>query len=215
LCIAGCIIAGILMITNAAEAQQGEWRVGGRLLYVSMGAETDPLLDTGSRVEFDSSWTAEFDATYMLGTAWGMEFMLTTAPHDVAAVGGALDGFDIGEVWMAESTVTINYHVQLWGKWKPYVGAGLGMAYLHSSNLTAGTEAIGVDDIRSDLLAGIAGQIGITHRYNRYWMFSFDIKYNAASGDIRFTDDDGSTTERVGTDVNSWLVGLGAAVRFH
>lgn len=211
----GLVFVGALATPQRAVAQQGEWRVGGRILYVGMGAETDPIAGTGSRIEFDTSWTVDFDATYMLGTNWGMEFMITTAPHDLTAVGGDLNGFDAGKVWVAESTITVNYHIPVWGKWKPYVGAGLGMAYLHSSDLSDGAQAIGVSDIRSDLLAGVTGQVGVTHRFSRYWMFNLDIKYNAASGDVRLTGDDGSTIDRVTTDLDSWLVGLGAAVRFH
>lgn len=209
------VFVGALAAASPAVAQQGEWRVGSRILYVGMGAETDPLAETGSRIEFDTSWTVDFDATYMLGTDWGMEFMITTAPHDLEAVGGALNGFDAGKVWLAESTVTVNYHIPMWGRWRPYLGAGLGLAYLHSSDLSEGAQAIGVSDIRSDLLAGFAGQFGVTYRCARNWMFNFDIKYNAASGDVRLTGEDGSTIDRVATGVDSWLVGLGAAVRFH
>lgn len=208
------IVVLILAITQTVEAQQGEWRLGGRLLNIDIGAESQELDDSGSRVVVDGSWTVDFDATYMLGTNWGMEFMITAAPHDLRATGGDLNGLDMGSVWIGEATITVKYHIPLWGKWKPYVGGGLGTAYMFSSDMTSGAEAVGISKVESDLMAGAAGQVGVNYRHSRQWMFNFDVKYNAASGDVEVTNSAGETSDEVSTDLNAWIIGLGAVVRF-
>jgi outer membrane protein W len=207
-------VVGTLGVTSSATAQQGEWRIGGRLLSISTGAATEEVADSGSEIAFDSSWSLDFDATYMVGTNWGIEWMLTTAPYDVEASGGDVRGLDIGETWIAQSTFTLNYHIPLWGKWKPYVGGGFGLGYLHSTTTTGAAEALDIHDIRSDLLAGAVGQVGVTYRAGRSWMLNFDVKYNGASGDVKVEDAAGDTVFTLKTDLDSWLVGLGAAYRF-
>jgi len=212
--VAALAVVGAIGIAAPTAAQQGEWRIGGRLLSINSDAATEQIVGPGSEIAFDVGWGVEFDATYMVGSAWGIEWMLTTAPYDVEASGGDVRGLDIGETWIAQSTFTLDYHIPLWGKWKPYVGGGLGLGYLHSATTTDAAEAVGVHDIRSDLLAGFVGQVGVTYRAGPSWMLSFDVKYNGASGDVKIENIDGDTAATLATDLDAWLVGLGAAYRF-
>ena len=207
-------VVSSLTIAPTASAQQGEWRIGGRLLSINSDAATEEIVGPGSEIEFDAGWGLEFDTTYMVGSSWGLEWMLTTGRYDVEASGGEVAGLDIGETWIAQSTLTLNYHVPLWGKWKPYVGGGLGLGYLHSSTTSDAAEALSIHDIQSDLLAGFAGQVGVTYRAGQSWMLSFDIKYNGASGDVDLVNVDGDTASTLATDLDAWLIGLGAAYRF-
>jgi outer membrane protein W len=207
-------VVGSLAIVPSAMAQQGEWRIGGRLLSINTDAATEPIGEAGSEIAFDASWSLDFDATYMVGTNLGLEWMLTTAPYDLEATGGEVAGLDVGETWVAQSTFTLAYHIPLWGKWKPYVGGGLGLGYLHSTTTSDAAEALDIHDIRSDLLVGAVAQIGVTYRAGRSWMLNFDVKYNGASGDVDLEDAAGDTVYSVATDLDMWLVGIGAAYRF-
>jgi outer membrane protein W len=207
-------VVSSLAAAPSATAQQGEWRIGGRLLSINTDAATEPVADAGSAIVFDASWSLDFDATYMVGTNWGLEWMLTTNPYDLEASGGAVAGLDVGETWVAQSTITLNYHIPLWGKWKPYVGGGLGLGFLHSSATSDAAEALDIHEIRSDLLAGAVGQLGVTYRAGQSWILSFDVKYSGASGDVKLENSAGDTVYSLATDLDSWLVGLGAAYRF-
>ncbi len=207
-------VVSSLAAAPSATAQQGEWRIGGRLLSINTDAATEPVADAGSAIVFDASWSLDFDATYMVGANWGLEWMLTTTPYDLEASGGAVAGLDVGETWVAQSTITLNYHIPLWGKWKPYVGGGLGLGFLHSSATSDAAEALDIHEIRSDLLAGAVGQLGVTYRAGQSWILSFDVKYSGASGDVKLENSAGDTVYSLATDLDSWLVGLGAAYRF-
>jgi outer membrane protein W len=209
----GTVIA-LLAMVPATEAQQGEWRIGARLIRVVTNAETDPLPATGSRIAFDSATSVDFDATYLIDDNWATEIMLTTAQHGLEASGGNLDGLDLGWVWMAQATFTLQYHVPMWGKWRPYFGLGLGLAHLHNSSFNDTANSSGADALRSNLMTGVAAQAGVAYRYGKNWILTFDIKYNGASGDVRVQDVDGNTSDQLKTDFEPWIVGLGAAVRF-
>ena len=208
------VAAALLATTVTARAQTGAWRIGGRLLAVSTDAETPSFGSARSAIRFDDAWPAGLDVTTMVADQWAVSMMLTTTPHDLAAASGDLAGLDLGETWIAQSTLTLQYHVPLWGPWSPYVGAGVGLAWLHSSDTSDAAAAAGIAELRSDVLTGIAAQVGVTYRASRRWMLSADITYSGAKGQVRVVDADGATTVRLDTPFEPWLVGVGAAYRF-
>lgn len=206
---AGLLAAGLLLALPAA-AQQGEWRLGGRGLSVKTDETIEPLAVLDCRLAFDDSWTIELDATYMLDHQLGLEWTITSAPHNLTAVGGVWDRLEVGEVWIAQSTLTIAYEVPLWGRWRPYLGLGVGGAYLHSSDITAP----GIRSIDSDLIAGAVGRIGVAYRYENRWILTLDLRYGRYSGEVRIEASDGTTSDRLATDLEPMLIGLGVAYRF-
>jgi outer membrane protein W len=216
--ISACSVAALsvcILLSGAPElaAQHGETRVGGRLLYFSTNAESDEVEDSGSRIAFDSAWTLDFDTTWMLSQDFGLEWMITATNHSLDAVAGAFGGLDLGDVWIAESTLTLKYHVPMWGKWSPYAGLGVGGAYAFSSSVSDAAKEYDIHQLRSDLLSGVVVQAGVAYRYSRHWILNVDIKYAALSGDLRIKNES-TTIYRVNTDLDPWIIGLGIAARF-
>ncbi len=209
-------VLATVMVGGAASmgAQElGEWRFGGRLIYIDVDAVSQPFLDTESKIGLDSSTFLEFDTTYMLGENWGMEWMITIAPHDTKVVDGVFNGLDLGSVWVGETTLTFNYMIPLRGRWRPYVGAGLAAGYFLYSDTSSAAEAIGVDNVKSGLGWGPVGQIGLNHRLNKAWILSLDLKWIDMPIDVKLEGSSG-TIEEVELDMDPFIIGLGAAVRF-
>jgi outer membrane protein len=140
--------------------------------------------------------------------------MITTAPHGLGAGGGSFDGLDVGEVWIAESTFTLQYYLPLWGRWRPYAGLGASVAAFHSADISEAAQAVGVYDIRSDVGVGLALQAGVSHHLNRSWVVNFDIKYLDLPIDLRLTNAEDVTMDRLEADLDPLIIGLGAAWRF-
>jgi outer membrane protein W len=115
---------------------------------------------------------------------------------------------------MAQATFTAQYHIPISGRWRPYLGMGLGLAHLHNSSLSDAARQLGARAVRSNLMTGFAAQLGVTYRYDRRWVLSVDVTYNGASGEVRIEDSDGETSHRLDTDFSPWIVGIGAAYRF-
>jgi outer membrane protein len=208
------LIAVAVVAAPTADAQQGELRVGGRLVRMETDTTTDVVLDTGSVIAFDTTWSLDFDITWMAGHDWGLEWMVTTAPNNLCVFGGEYAGLDVGDVWIAESTLTLQYYIPMWGRWRPYIGLGAGFGIFHNADTTDDAQQIGVHDITSDLGVGVAAQAGLSHRLDEAWVVSLDIKYIDLPIDVRLKGPDGATRDRLEADLDPLIIGLGAAIRF-
>lgn len=211
----GCLVLALVMLgPGLAEAQQqGDWHLGGRLIYVDIDARSEPAFDTGSRVTVGTGTSIELDGTYLLSNNLGLEFMITSANHDLGAIAGDFDGLDLGSVWIAESTLTLRYIIPLYGRWRPYVGAGVGAAFLHDSDASDESVALGIDSIQSNVGVGFVGQIGLMHRLNQSWFLTLDLKWSQLAIDVKLKGS-GTTLDTVETDLDPVIIGLGGAYRF-
>jgi outer membrane protein len=206
-----CAVAA--MTTPAYAQEQGEWRYGFRLINIGVDSSTEKIFDTDSKVTFDSRVSADFDITYMLGQTWAMEWMITAAPHEVSVQSGIFDGLDLGSVWVSETSLTFQYVFSLWGPWRPYLGAGIGLASFITSSTSDAAEAIGVDDLKSDIGFGLVGQVGVAYRLNKTWMLNFDVKYFNIPLEVELKGNQG-TSAKVEMDWQPLIIGLGGAARF-
>lgn len=197
----------------AVAQQQGDWHLGARLIYVDIDARSEPALDTASRVTIGSGASLEFDATYLLTHSLGLEFMITSANHDLGSVAGEYGGLDLGSVWIAESTLSLRYIVPLFGRWRPYIGAGVGAAFLHNSDASDESLGLGIESYESNVGLGFVGQVGLMHRYSESWFFTLDIKWAQLPIDVKLKGS-GTTLDTVETDLDPVIIGLGAAYRF-
>ncbi len=197
----------------AGAQEQGTWRYGFRAIYVGIDATSEPLFDSDSTIGIDSSLFVEYDMTYMLGQNWGLEWMITASPHDAQVESGVYDGLDLGSLWIAETTVTFNYMLPFWNKWKPYLGAGGAAAYFFGSDPSSAAEAIGVDKVKSNVAWGWVGQVGLAYRLNQSWIVSLDLKWIDMPMDVSLEGQNGEV-EKVGMDLDPLIIGLGGAVRF-
>ena len=207
------VLMTLLWVGAAGAQEQGTWRYGFRVIDIGIDATSDPILDSDSTITIDSSIFAEYDMTYMLGQNWGVEWMITASPHDVTVESGAFDGLDLGSLWIAETTVTFNYMLPFWNRWRPYLGAGVSAAYFFGSDPSTAAEAIGVDKVKSELGWGFVGQVGLAYRLNRSWILTLDVKWIDMSIDVKLDGQDGSVAETP-MDLDPLIIGLGGAVRF-
>src|SRR5690606_20661325 len=83
-------------------------------------------LRTGrDKVSVSNSVVPELDITYFLTRNIAVELILGTTPHNIRA-GGSIAGLGpVGRVWLLPPTLTLQYHVDLTDRIKPYVGAGV------------------------------------------------------------------------------------------
>ena len=212
--LAGFAIVVLVAGAGLAEAQQqGDWHLGMRAVFVDTDALSEPVLDTTSRLAVDSALGLEFDATYMLGHNWGLELMAMAAQHDLSAYSGQYDGFDVGTVWIAETTLTLRYIVPLFGSWRPYLGAGVAGTYFFESDTTDEAGDLGIDSVESNFGYGFVGQVGLMHRFSDHWMLTLDVKWLDLPVDVDL-ESSGPPIDTVEIDLDPMVVGLGAAYRF-
>jgi len=215
LCAACCLVlAGLVALPSAAAAGESFWRVRG--LYISPDDSSSFLGDTGSQVSVDSAVTPEIDFTWMFSRHWGFELVLATARHDLAAKGGALDGVDLGSVWLLPPTVTLQYHFLPAGAARPYVGFGVTVATFYKYDTSQALRDLGVSTLDFSDGVNVAAQLGIDIDVSPNWFLNLDVKYAKMSTnvDINLAGVPGGTLDTVRVDIDPWIAGIGIGHRF-
>ena len=70
----------------------------------------------------------EVDFTYFFADHWAAELIAATTQHSVHQTTAG----DIGSVWLLPPTLTVQYHFNPEGKFRPYVGAGMNYTFFYS-----------------------------------------------------------------------------------
>ncbi len=206
----------LLVLAAGANASAGDlfWRV--RAIYISPDESSETILDSGSEVAVDSQLAPEFDVTWMFARHWGMELVLATARHDLAAKGGALDKANLGSVGLLPPSLLVQYHFLPEGSARPYVGLGLTVATFYNYNLSATLDDLGVEKlVLSDSVAP-AAQLGIDIDVSPNWFLNLDLKYAKVETDVKIVPQGvpGDALDLVTVDIDPWIVGLGLGYRF-
>ncbi|MCH2038395.1 MAG: hypothetical protein MK137_07380 [Rickettsiales bacterium] len=102
-------------------ADKERWIIRARAISVSpdVSSTISGLNDT---VDADEAYTAELDFTYFFTDNVAAELILATTNHDM----GTDNGINLGHKWVLPPTLTLQYHFNPEGQWRPYAGAGLG-----------------------------------------------------------------------------------------
>ncbi|MAK61201.1 MAG: hypothetical protein CMK09_09510 [Ponticaulis sp.] len=207
------------LVGTTAAAQDNPWQIRARALGVLPDESADLSVGTaplGGDVSIDDSLVPELDISYFFNENLSAELILGVTPHDVtatsvAAVGGA--DVDIGDVWLLPPTLTLQYHFNAGGKFRPYVGAGLNYTIFFDED--AGPVA---DSIDYDPSFGGALQVGLDVDMDGEpggWLFNVDVKKIWINTDVTvdFTTALGATVN-ADVDINPTVVGVGFGYKY-
>jgi outer membrane protein len=91
-------------------------------------------------VRATQQFAPELDASYFLTPYLSLELIAATTRHDisVATKGGHVD---VGDTWVLPPTLTAQYHLPMIGVVRPYVGAGVTLAFYYDSHVAGNTFA--------------------------------------------------------------------------
>ena len=202
-------VAMLAGIASPAMAEQGDWLFRLRALNVSPdeGASITPI---GGDVSIDSSIVPEFDITYFFTDNIAAELILGVTPHDVKAVNTSLGELDLGDVTLLPPTLTLQYHFNPEGQFRPYVGAGINYTHFFNEDLPSGSA---LNSISYDASFGWAAQVGFDYAINEKWFFNVDLKKVSINTDV--TIDAGALgTVKADTDIDPWIFGVGVGWRY-
>jgi outer membrane protein len=201
-----------------ATAAQGDWLLRGGLGIVDPKSNNltvglpDALTglggDTVGEIQVDTGASATIEVTYMVTDHLGVE-LLAAWPfsHDVDLDIAAFDGgegvgfpggtFDAGKVKHLPPTLSLQYHFNPDGRFRPYVGAGINFTTLFDEKARGVLSDIGVTKLELDDSWGLAGQLGIDIGITDRWFGNFSIRYIDIDADAELTA--GGTTLDIGT----------------
>jgi outer membrane protein len=184
--------------TSAAQAQESNewiWRAGVH--------SVQPKSDNGDLVTVDSAVTLTFNATYLFSPSWGIE-VLAALPfsHDINLNGGG----KVAETKHLPPTVSLQYHFNPNGSFRPYMGAGLNYTLFFSektSGVLTGTK------LKLDPSFGPAAQVGIDIALNADWAINVDARWMDIDTDAHVNGVDVGTVE-----IDPYAFGLSIGRRF-
>lgn len=204
-------IVSTLAAANVAQAKSVEgtsWDAKERFLVrariIDVAPDEDSTTSIGGRIEADDAFTPEVDLSYFFTDNIAAELIAATSKHDVDAKGTALGDVDLGHVWALPPTITLQYHFNPHGQFRPYAGAGLGYIIWHSEDAGAMNSIDYDNGIAYALQAGM--DIGITEN----WAFNADVKKLYHDVDAKVNG--GAVTADV--ELDPWVIGVGVAYRF-
>lgn len=202
-------IALVAGLATPAMAEQGDWLFRLRALSVQP-EESATITPIGGDVSIDNSIVPEFDISYFFTDHIAAELILGVTPHDVKAVGTALGEVDLGDVTLLPPTLTLQYHFNPEGQFRPYVGAGVNFTHFFNADLPSGSV---LQDIDYDSSFGWAAQVGFDYAINERWFFNVDLKKVQINTDV--TIDAGALgTVKADVDIDPWIFGVGVGYRY-
>jgi len=207
-------VAAALAMPFAASADsapgqpKGDWlfRVGlSQINPDATNLKVPPLGD----IVVDSDVSPTFNVTYFLTNHISTELLAawpfthgidlkTTAPGD--------DKTRVGYVDVLPPTLSLNWHFNPTGTWRPYIGAGVNYT-MFSGEETAGP--LGGSKISLDDSIGAAGQVGIDIGATENWFLNLNARYIQIESDLEV---DGDNIGSV--DINPWVYGVHVGYRW-
>lgn len=193
-------IAAILASLSAgAFAAQGDIIARLRIANVNPQTSVSGALDTTYKVDVKDDTIPELDFTYMLTNNIGAELILGTSKHDITA-GGA----KIGSVKVLPPTLTLQYHFNPEGQFRPYAGAGINYTRFYGFKDDSG---LGLSIKKNSF--GPALQVGIDMPLTKDVFLNLDMKKLWIKTKVQSNGAD------VGTlDINPLVTSVGIGMKF-
>ncbi|TKW60607.1 MAG: OmpW family protein [Blastochloris viridis] len=187
-------------IISAAQAEDGNWLVRGRIINVkptNNGGETS----IGGKPKAGSDTVPEVDVTYFATPNIGFELIAATTEHKTQVARGT--NADLGTVKLLPPTLTAQYHFTNLDKFKPYVGAGLTYAHFYDADHP------GFGSVKYDDSVGVALQAGVDYKLTDKIYLNADVKQIFVGTDVTVND-----TITAKANLNPIVAGIGVGYRF-
>jgi outer membrane protein len=194
-----------------AAADEGNWMVRVRALYMDTANGSDPipaLAVPSDAIHVQSKVIPDIDVTYFWTKNIATELVLTyPQKHDVTITQSALGGpVAIGSFKHLPPTLTVQYHFLPDQTFRPYVGAGVNYTRIMSVDLAVPT--VGNLDLSRNSFGG-ALQAGFDVKLAPNWFLNVDLKKVWIGADVKLG---GQKISHV--DVDPLLTGIGIGYRF-
>jgi outer membrane protein len=208
----GLAIAAIGLYTQplTALAEQGDWIFRGGIGVVDPSSDNLTIAQDGpdAELQVDTGTSLTGEVTYMATRHIGVE-LLASWPfsHDIESEGppGGLSG-EIGSIKHLPPTLSLQYHFNPDGRFRPYVGAGLNYTIIFDEQTTgdlAGT------DLDLDNSFGLAGQAGVDIGLNENVFVNLAVRYIDIDSDASVDGTDIGTVE-----IDPWIYQAQMGYRF-
>jgi outer membrane protein len=193
--------------SNFVAPSPAEWsRFMVRVRAIGVLPDSSAKLNIRGGAHISDDVMPEIDFSYFFTPNLAVEVICCASHHKIRGR-GAIDGLKIGDTWVIPATVTAQYHFTNFGKFKPYVGAGVNYSIYFKED---GGPAISHLKLKNSV--GVAAQVGFDYMIDEHWGVNFDLKKIYMEPKIRLTA--GGADVRGKAKINPWVTGVGVTYRF-
>lgn len=187
--------ATVLPSAHAQDAGDWIWRMGIH--------NVRPKSDNHGIVNVAAGSSLTFNGTYLFAPNWGVE-LLAALPfeHDIELNAGG----KVAETKHLPPTLSLQYHFNPNGTWRPYVGAGLNYTLFFDEKTTG---ALSGTKLELDPSWGMAAQLGLDLRLGGEWFANVDARWIDIDTDAKLNGASLGTVE-----VDPYTFGLSIGRRF-
>ncbi|MCB8839169.1 OmpW family protein [Aurantimonas sp. VKM B-3413] len=185
---------------------QSPWQV--RLRGLGVITRDSDRVDgvAGSDLSYSDTVIPELDISYFFTDNIAAELILGTTYANVDGEGSLASLGQVGKTWILPPTLTLQYHFNDFGAFKPYVGAGVNYTIFYNQDGRA------ADDLDIENSFGAALQVGFDYMIDDNWGWNVDVKKIFLRPDFDVTV--GGNRLHGKADLDPWLIGTGITYRF-
>ncbi|MDR3527507.1 MAG: OmpW family outer membrane protein [Rhizomicrobium sp.] len=195
-------LAAALFATAAAAAPYEAGTILLRLRAVEIVPDVSSTVSIGGKVGISDTTIPEADITYFLTDHWSVEAIAGTDKHAVFWNKTT----KLANVTLLPPTVTVQYHFDQIGPFKPYLGAGPNFTIFYNRSVGPLGKLRTTDNWGFALQAGTDIPLSEDGRY----FANIDIKRLWLSTHASFS----GAPVTASVNINPWLLGTGVGVRF-
>lgn len=196
--------AALLALTTAAalpaHAQDGPWVFRARAVNIDP-ADKDK---TGLGLSLSRKTIPELDFSYFFNPHLAAELVLTVPQRHTLYSKGA----KIGSVKHLPPTLTLQYHFNPEGTFRPYVGAGLNYTVFSGVQFEPLVQAALEPTIKKNSV-GVAAQVGLDIALDKQWTINVDVKKLTMRTEVRTKGNSEGKFK-----IDPLLLGVGVGYRF-
>ena len=195
----------------AQQVDEGKWLVRGRGVLIDPANKSDaiPALRVpADAIHVSDKWIPEADVSYFFTKHLASELILSyPQKHDVNVTSSAIGSFKAGTFTQLPPVLTLQWHFNPDGVFRPYVGAGINYTAITKVNLNVpGGSGLHLDNSSW----GGALQVGFDYKLTDSVFINVDVKKVQIGSDVK--NDAGTKISHV--KVDPLLVGIGIGYRF-
>lgn len=212
LALSTALVAAFPAAAQQAE-REGNWLVRVRAVNVDTANGSTPISSLNvpaNAIHVEDKVIPELDISYFFTKNLAAELVLTVPQkHDVKVKSSVAGAFDAGHFYLLPPTLTLQWHFNPEGTFRPYVGAGVTYSRYSGDKLSVPAANMGLH-LNKDYV-GPAIQAGFDIKLGKQLFLNFDVKKAHVRADLQ-NDATGEKLSRV--KVDPLLVGVGLGWRF-